>query len=138
MGEIIHQKFIFEKSDNVWHESFSNNEYLYLKHVLNGMLKSNSGFDEVSITFDETSKTLHIYEPFSTLNYLGYGSPSVVSIKFIEDKIQFFSGDDNGIGINSKRLKPSKLYDFPSNLTSDICFWHFIDAIGSAYEELYD
>ena len=138
MSEIIHQKFIHGKQDTIWHEYFYYDEYLYLKHVLNGMLKSNSGFDEISIEFDGALRTLHIYEPFSTLNYLGYVSPSVVSIKFIDDKIQFLSGDDNGLGLDSNRLSPSKLYDFPKNLTSDICFWHFVDAIGSAYEELYE
>lgn len=138
MSEIIYQKLIHDKSDAFWHEYFSDNEYLYLKHVLNGMLKSNSGFDEISIEFDRELKILHIYEPFSTLNYLGYGSPSVVSIKFLDNKIQFLSGDDNGLGLGSNRLIPSSKYDFPKNLTSDICFWHFVDNIGSAYEELHE
>lgn len=138
MSEFIHQELILDKSDTKWHEYFSDKEYLYLKHALNGILNNNGGFESIGIEFDKDSRTLHIYEPFVCLNYLGYLSPSVVSIKFVDNnKIQFLSGDDNGIGINSPRLSPSRLYDFPNNLTSNICFWHFVDAIGqvSADEE---
>ena len=43
MSEFIHQKLILDKSDAKWHEYFLDKEYLYLKHVLNGILNNNDG-----------------------------------------------------------------------------------------------
>lgn len=136
MSQLIYQKLIVAGDQADWRVLFSLDEYLYLKGVVNGLISNSGGFDEVAIQVDGSARTLHIYEPFTTLNYLGYGSPSVVSIQFnSKGEIYFLSGDDNGIGINSSRLVASKPVGFPNNLTTEICLWHFIDAIGSAYSD---
>lgn len=133
MAKILYQGEIINKNSTIWGASFSANEFLYLKHVINGLINSGCGFDEVMIQADGASKTLHIYEPFSSLNYLGYGSPSVVSIKFmLGNKVVFLSGDDNGIEIHSPKLTASPEENLPKNLTPEICFWHFVDSIGDA------
>lgn len=135
MAKILHQGEIINDNSTNWGSSFSENEFLYLKNVINGLINSGSGFDEVMIQADGARKTLHIYEPFSTLNYLGYGSPSVVSISFTSgNKVVFLSGDDNGIEIHSPKLKASPEENLPKNLTPEICFWHFVDSIGNACE----
>lgn len=139
MSSLIHQQIITSESKPEWANEFSEKQYLYLKHVLNGLIKNSGGFDDFLIDVDGKSKTLHIYEPFSALNYLGYMSPSVVSIKFLSDQsVQFLEGDDNGLDIDSDRLVPSKEIKLPNNFTDNICFWHFIDSIGSAYHEHYE
>lgn len=133
MPKIIHQNKIINTNSTEWGGSFTNKEFEYLKNVINGLINSGCGFNDVSIQVDGNSKTLHIYEPFSALNYLGYGSPSVVSVKFYpNNKIEFLVGDDNGIEIHSSRLSALPEATFPKNLTSEICFWHFVDSIGDA------
>lgn len=135
MAKILDQGEIINENSTVWGSSFSENEFLYLKNVINGLINSGSGFDEVMIQADGASKTLHIYEPFSSLNYLGYASPSVVSIKFTPgNKVVFLSGNDNGIEIHSPELTASSEENLPKNLTPEICFWHFVDSIGNACE----
>lgn len=138
MPRILHQKEIKNINTVEWSKFFTPKEFKYLQHVINGLINSGSGYNDVSIQVDGNNKTLHVYEPFSVLNYLGYGSPSVVSIKFNADKIQFLIGDDNGIEINSSRLSALPEVKLPNNLTPEICFWHFVDAIGDSeiYEEL--
>ncbi len=139
MSSLIHQQIITNENKPAWASEFSDKQYLYLKHVLNGLIKNSGGFDDFLIDVDGKSKTLHIYEPFSTLNYLGYMSPSVVSIKFLSDQsVQFLEGDDNGLDIDSDRLVASEEIKLPNNFTDNICLWHFIDSIGSAYPEHYE
>lgn len=139
MSSLIHQQIITKDNKPEWASEFSEKQYLYLKHVLNELIKNSGGFDDFLIDVDGKSKTLHIYEPFTALNYLGYSSPSVVSIKFLSDQyVQFLSGDDNGLSIDSDYLVASKEIKLPNNLTYNICFWHFIDSIGSAYPDHYE
>lgn len=115
-----------------WKKDFGDREYQYLKNVINGLI-SKGDMDRVFIDVhtDNSARTLHIYEPFSTLNYIGFLSPSVVSIKFVGDKeIEFWNGDDNGIGILSDRLTLGNKSKLPNNAYPEIDFWHFVDNIG--------
>lgn len=133
MLNIFHQSKITDVKSTTWGKSFAPNEFQYLKNVINELINTEGGISEVMMQVDGQSKTLHIYEPFTALNYLGYGSPSVVSIKFTpNNKIVFLSGDDNGIEIHSNRLSASAEENFPKNLTPEICFWHFVDSIGDS------
>ncbi|MCX7589311.1 hypothetical protein, partial [Phenylobacterium sp. 58.2.17] len=72
MSSLIHQQIITNSNTPDWASEFSEKQYLYLKHVLNGLINNSGGFDDFLIDVDGKSKTLHIYEPFSALNYLGY------------------------------------------------------------------
>ncbi|MDH0032925.1 MULTISPECIES: hypothetical protein [unclassified Acinetobacter] len=139
MSFFDHQALISSEMAPTWAKEFSSNEFLYLKHVINGLINNSGGFEDFLIEVDGNSKTLHIYEPFTSLNFLGYLSPSVVSIKFISEKtVKFLTGDDNGIGIHSSRLQESEEIKLPNNLTDNICLWHFIDSIGNAYPDHYE
>ncbi|TQR72802.1 hypothetical protein [Acinetobacter sp. RF14B] len=112
MSSIIHQALITDSNSTNWGKDFTQKHFSYLKNVINGLIRSGAGYDDVAIEVDGSTNTLHIYEPFSALNYLGYGSPSVVSIRLNEDKVQFLTGDDNGLGLGSSRLlelEPIKL-----------------------------
>ncbi|NCI78554.1 hypothetical protein [Acinetobacter kanungonis] len=136
MPEIIDQDRITALNSITWAKSFEENDFLYLKHVINGLIDSSSN-DSISVQVDRNKKIIHIFEPFAALNDLGYGSPSVVSIDVAtEGKVKFLGGDDNGIEINSTRLFDITIVNKPQNLTADICFWHFVDAIGCACTEL--
>lgn len=115
-----------------WSDTFPTREYEYLTHVINGLL-DHGEFDHVAIQYGEKNghRVLHIFEPFNTLNYLGYGSPSVVSISFNnKEEIEFLTGGDNGLGIFSKDVTHERTLKFPRNSTPEIDFWHFVDAIG--------
>ena len=61
---------------------------------------------------------MHIFEPFCTLNYIGFMSPSVISIAFTNDEIEFWSGDDNGLQILSDRLTLANKSKMPNNAYS--------------------
>lgn len=138
MHDIIHQKIIDNHDDPEWKDIFKEREYNYLKNIINGLIKFGM-FDELMIQFAEKgrSRTLHIFEPFCTLNYLGYMAPSVVSISFDNtNKINFLEGGDNGLSIFSDKLTLSKTANFPCNPTLEIDFWHFVDNIGSATKEI--
>lgn len=134
MSNISDQGFISQHSHPAWMKLFSNREYDYLTHVINGLLQHGE-FSKLSIQYGEKNglRALHIFEPFSILNCMGYGSPSVVSIAFDDsDKIQFLTGGDNGLGIFSKDVTLERSRKFPRNNTAEIDFWHFVDAIGDA------
>lgn len=118
-----------------WNTIFSNRQFEYLVHVINGLIK-NGEFDDVLLEYGETEnkRVLHIYEPFNTLNYLGYMSPSVVSISFSTDndkQIEFYTGGNNGICIFSNELTLVSTSQMPNNSTEEIDFWHFVDSIGN-------
>lgn len=137
MSKIFDQSIIEENDSPEWKEHFTVKQFNYIKHVVNGFIRKGE-FDEVSFQYSPTDATFHIYEPFTTLNYLGYSSPSVVSIKFeSDDKITFLTGDDNGIEILSNRLTALPTVPFPKNLSEEICFWHFVDNIGDLMPELW-
>ena len=134
MSNIIDQGLISQHSQPVWKKLFSEREYDYLTHVVNGLLQHGE-FSELSIQYGEKNglRALHIFEPFSILNCMGYGSPSVVSIAFDEnEKIQFLTGGNNGLGIFSKDVTLERSRKFPRNNTAEVDFWHFVDAIGDA------
>lgn len=138
MAEIIKQKTIDEHVYPVWKQIFSKREYEYLTHIINGLIVYGGQVDNIWIQFGkiEQKRVLHIFEPFTTLNYLGYGSPSVVSIAFNDKgEIEFFTGQDNGIGIFSSEMNLESVLKMPKNSSLEIDFWHFVDAIGSSYEE---
>lgn len=105
-----------------------------LTHVINGLI-AHGELKELCIQYGEKNgrRTLHIFEPFCTLNHLGYISPSVVSIAFNDaKKIEFMTGSDNGLEIFSKEVTMECTLPFPKNSTPEIDFWHFVDAIGTA------
>ena len=77
MPEIIDQDRITALNSITWAKSFEENDFLYLKHVINGLIDSSSN-DSISVQVDRNKKIIHIFEPFAALNDLGYGSPSVV------------------------------------------------------------
>jgi len=134
MSDIISQGYISEHDHPIWKNTFPKREYEYLTHVINGLIKFGE-VEELSIQYGEIkdSRVLHIFEPFLTLNYLGYMSPSVVSISFNNNKeIEFMTGGDNGLGIFSKDVTLERTLKFPRNSTLEIDFWHFVDAIGQA------
>ena len=128
------EQAISDDFEPTWKETFSKREYEYLVHVLNGMLQNNE-FGRLAIEHgtQQGKHVLHIYEPFTVLNYLGYMSPSVVSIAFNnQEQIEFWTGSDNGLGMFSKGLELERTLSFPRNSTPEVDFWHFIDAIGDA------
>lgn len=134
MSNIIDQRPISPHYQPVWKNLFSKREYDYLTHVVNGLIEHGE-CSELSIQYGEKNglRALHIFEPFSILNCMGYGSPSVVSIAFDDtDKIKFLTGDDNGLGIFSKDVSLERSRNFPRNNTAEVDFWHFVDAIGDA------
>ena len=134
MSKIIDQGMVPPHSQPAWKKLFSKREYDYLTHVINGLLQHGE-FSELSIQYGEKNglRALHIFEPFSVLNCMGYASPSVVSIAFNDSgKIQFLTGGDNGLGIFSEEVTLEQSRKFPRNNTAEIDFWHFVDAIGDA------
>jgi len=131
---MTYQGKISEQDPAVWKSIFSKREYEYLTHVINGLI-DHGEFDEYSVEYGEKNgrRVLHIFEPFNTLNYLGYASPSVVSIAFNDsNQIEFLTGQDNGLGIFSKDVTLERTLSIPRNSTPEVDFWHFIDAIGDA------
>ncbi len=130
---MIKQQRISDHSHPVWKDIFSEREYEYLTHVVNGLIEHGE-FENIYIQYGEKNgrRVLHIFEPFSTLNYLGYMSPSVVSIVFNNtNQIEFMTGNDNGLGIFSEDVTLERTLTFPRNSTPEIDFWHFVDAIGA-------
>lgn len=138
MNKIIEQRAISKDDNPVWKNIFSEREYEYLTHVINGLISfGGNQIDEVWIQYgeNESGRVLHIFEPFVTLNCLGYMSPSVVSISFGKNnEIEYLTGGDNGLGIFSKDVTLECTRGFPRNSTLEIDFWHFVDAIGSAHD----
>lgn len=131
---MIRQAKITEHAIPSWKSTFNQREYEYLSHVINGLIKHGE-FDEIFIEYGEQNgrRVLHIFEPFCTLNYLGYMSPSVVSISFNNlGEVEYLTGNDNGLGIFSTRVTHERTLDIPRNSTQEIDFWHFVDAIGNA------
>ena len=103
-----------------WKDTFSKREYEYLTHVINGLI-AHGELKELCIQYGEKNgrRTLHIFEPFCTLNHLGYISPSVVSIAFNDaKKIEFMTGSDNGLEIFSKQVNIRELPHLPGGLAS--------------------
>ena len=49
-------------------------------------------------------------------------SPSVISIAFTNDEIEFWSGDDNGLQILSDRLTLANKSKMPNNAYSEVDF----------------
>lgn len=134
MSDIISQVSVSKNDHPVWKTIFSKREYEYLTHVINGLIKFGE-FEELSIQYGEKAghRVLHIFEPFCTLNYIGYMSPSVVSISFNKNgEIDFMTGGDNGLCIFSNEVNLERTLKFPRNSTLEIDFWHFVDAIGDA------
>tara|TARA_B100000609_G_C17083290_1_gene365259 strand:- start:144 stop:560 length:417 start_codon:yes stop_codon:yes gene_type:complete len=138
---MITQKIIdLNKKQSIqWNDIFSERQFEYLAHVINGLIKKGE-LDDISIEYGEkgNNKVLHIYEPFCTLNYLGYMCPSVVSISFSTDndvQVEFYTGGDNGIDIFSNELSLDSTSKLPKNSTEEIDFWHFVDSIGTCYVE---
>lgn len=134
MSKIISQGLVSQHSQPAWKKLFSQREYDYLTHAINGLIQHGE-FSELSIQYGEKKglRALHIFEPFSVLNCMGYGSPSVVSIAFDDDgKIQFLTGGDNGLEIFSNEVTLERSRKFPRNNTAEVDFWHFVDAIGEA------
>lgn len=130
---MIDQRKISEHSDPEWKDIFSQREYEYLTHVINGLI-DHGEFRQLTVQYGEKNgrRVLHIFEPFNTLNYLGYSAPSVVSIAFNNaNEIEFMTGGDNGLGIFSKDVTLERTLKFPRNSTLEIDFWHFVDAIGN-------
>ena len=114
-----------------WLLHFESRESQYLINIVNSLI-DHTDFD-ISIDYTNSvdkERVFHIYEPFIALNYLGFMSPSVVSLKFKEgNKVEFWSGDDNGLQILSDRLT------LPSNPHQSIDFWHFVDSIGTLTDD---
>ena len=134
MSNIDDQGLISNHDRPEWKKLFSKREYEYLTHVINGLI-THGDVGEISIEYGEKNclRVLHIFEPFSTLNCLGYASPSVVSIAFNKNsKIDFLTGGDNGLGIFSEEVTLERTVEFPRNSTPEVDFWHFVDAIGDA------
>ena len=135
MNEIFHQKTINKSVLPVWGNFFPKRECEYLTHIINGLIVHNCDhLDSISIQFGEADqrRILRIFEPFNTLNCLGYWSPSVVSVSFNnQDQIEFYTGNDNGLGIFSSDLMLESVSKFPKNSAFEIDFWHFVDAIGT-------
>lgn len=133
MSDIIHQESISDHDSPQWKGIFSQREYEYLAHVISGLIKFGE-FKSVAIQYgkDKSRRTLHIFEPFNTLNYLGFMSPSVVSITFNDNnEIEYLTGNDNGLGIFSREVTLDCVRTFPRNSVLEIDFWHFVDAIGA-------
>jgi hypothetical protein len=130
------QSKITDSSLVSWKNDFNEREYQYLKNIINGLI-SKGEMDDVSIqTYkDDKKRIMHIFEPFCTLNYIGFMSPSVISIAFTNDEIEFWSGDDNGLQILSDRLTLANKSKMPNNAYSEVDFWHFVDNIGMYTEK---
>lgn len=130
---ITHEKILNdENSAPEWMIFFEPREIEYLKHVVNGLIEHGNFSVTVEYKCQNNERIFHIYEPFNTLNYLGFLSPSVVSIVFKEgNKIEFWVGDDNGLSILSNRLSLESQSSLPKNSHHQIDFWHFIDNIGT-------
>lgn len=130
---IIYQRTISTNDHPEWETHFMPRHYRYIVNVINGLIAFGE-CDEISIQFGrrEDVTAMHIFEPFSTLNYLGFMSPSVVSLCFESStsNVSFYSGDDNGIGIFCDSLKHETTLPLPKNCMPDIDFWHFVDSIG--------
>lgn len=137
MSELIGQQYIDKKDTPIWKDIFLEREYNYLENVINGLIHfGGKQLNEILIQYgkDENRRIFHIFEPFVTLNYLGFLSPSVVSIVFNKaDEIEYLTGNDNGLSIFSKEVTFECIKNFPKNSTLEIDFWHFVDAIGSGY-----
>ncbi len=132
MSEILHQEVISETDNPVWKDIFNEREYKYLSHAVNGLIQFGE-IDYVSIQFGQRNSTrvFHIFEPFTTLNFLGFASPSVVSISFSNGcEIRYSTGHDNGLEIFSNEVTLVSCRQFPKNSMLEIDFWHFVDAIG--------
>ncbi|WP_252962736.1 hypothetical protein [Psychrobacter sp. PSP] len=120
-----------------WLLHFESRESQYLINIVNSLI-DHTDFD-ISIDYTNSvdkERVFHIYEPFIALNYLGFMSPSVVSLKFKEgNKVEFWSGDDNGLNMFSERLVFEKESTLPSNPHQSIDFWHFVDSIGTLTDD---
>ena len=130
---IIHQEKIDSSSPSpAWMLAFEDRECKYLKNIINKLIEHGEN-DDVWIDYasDNGKRVFHIYEPFSVLNFLGFMSPSVVSLSFKDDdKVEFWFGDDNGINILSDRLTLEAESKLPKNPHPSIDFWHFMDNTG--------
>lgn len=129
----IYQRRISTNDHPEWETHFMPRHYRYIVNVINGLIAFGE-CDEISIQFGrrEDVTAMHIFEPFSTLNYLGFMSPSVVSLCFESStsNVSFYSGDDNGIGIFCDSLKHETTLPLPKSCMPAIDFWHFVDSIG--------
>lgn len=127
---IIHQEKIDSSSPApAWMLAFEDRECKYLENVINQLIEHGE-YDDIAIdyTSDNGKRVFHIYEPFSVLSFLGFMSPSVVSLSFKDDnKVEFWFGDDNGINILSDRLTLEAESKLPKNPHPSIDFWHFMD-----------
>ncbi|MBK3394530.1 hypothetical protein IQ457_11360 [Psychrobacter sp. M9-54-1] len=130
---IMRQKKIDSSSPPpAWMLVFGGREYEYLENVIN-QLVVDSDFDiMIDYTSENGQRIFHIYEPFVALNFHGFVSPSVVSLSFKDDnKVEFWFGDDNGIGMLSDRLTLKAESSLPNNPYQSIDFWHFVDNVGT-------
>lgn len=130
---IYQNKISSDSTAPEWLLHFEPRESQYLINIVNDLV----GYTESEISIDYTNninkeRIFHIYEPFIALNYLGFISPSVVSLSFKKDnKIEFWFGDDNGLNMFSERLILGKESTLPSNPHQSIDFWHFVDNVGT-------
>ena len=138
---IIYQRTISPNDHPEWESHFMPRHYRYIVNVINGLIAFGE-YDEISIQFGrrEDVTAMHIFEPFSTLNYVGLMSPSVVSLCFKSStsNVSFYTGNDNGIGIFCDSLKHETTLPLPKNCKPDIDFWHFVDSIGSGWGDSGD
>ena len=134
---IIYQRTIAPNDHPEWESHFTPRCYRYIVNVINGLIAFGE-YDEISIQFGRRGDVaaMHIFEPFSTLNYLGFGSPSVVSLCFESSasNVSFYAGNDNGVGIFCDSLEHEITLPLPKNCVPDIDFWHFVDSIGHTWD----
>lgn len=107
--------------------NFSEREIIYIKNILWGLeykgLYDNPSF-EIGIVRNKA--VLHIDEPFIALNYLGFGSPSNITLIFTDDdKIEFWGSSDNGKYAEEK-LNVSKI---PDLIDRENDFNHFLENV---------
>lgn len=132
---IIDQNKLDISSTPEWKDAFEEREFEYLKNVINELVKYTESEVAVQYSSEDGKRVFHIYEPFVALNYLGFMSPSVVSLSFKDNnKVEFWFGDDNGIGILSDRLSLERESVLPRNPNQSIDFWHFVDNTGDFHD----
>jgi len=136
MGRQIFDEYFMRKMRNKSFAYFSDRQSDYVLHVLNGLfLYGAENVDEIYFYTGRKNNisAAHIYEPFATLNSLGYGSPSVVSLCFYESQpndVVFWGGNDNGLPIFDEEITSLRTKTLPRNNTATVDFWHFVDAVG--------
>lgn len=108
-----------------WRENFTRREAEYIENILWG-LEYKGCYEEPNsfIGLVDGKRAIHISEPFIALNYLGFMSPSNITLVFKDDKnIEFWESEDNG-RFADNLLKISQI---PIFVDKDTDFNHFIE-----------